>query len=103
MIKGILRFLGLTDAPREEIPPQLCEPIDAETFKSMRGGAVAIADRKTGKIHISIRHSENGCSGIVMEDGRFYADVRMGWPMYGQPGGWQAYRIAPFEVFCHDE
>jgi hypothetical protein len=99
MIKKILRFLGLCDYEPEVLPPYLGRPIDADTLKGMRNGAVAVVDRKQGLIRLALRGGSNGYYGFLMESGSFIYDANMDYDTYGKPGGWQAYEIAPFEPF----
>ena len=71
MIKKILRFLGLCDYEPEVLPPYLGRPIDADTLKGMRNGAVAVVDRKQGLIRLALRGGSNGYYGFLMESGSF--------------------------------
>lgn len=99
MLNKIRSFMGLVDEPVEVVPPQLGKPIDIDSLVAMRGGAVAIVDRRKGKIMIAIRRIERGYFGFVMEDGAFYYDDALMFDQYGKPDGWQAYTITPFEGF----
>lgn len=96
---SLMRALGLIDDAPAPLPLGLRRAIPEEEFRHRQAGAVALVDRKKETTRIAIRAQRAGCTGLVYDDGLFYADETLDWRRYGMPEGWQAYEIAPFERF----